>query len=230
MSTNEGKAVLFDLDGTLFQTERVAVPAFHRTCERLEKEGMYQGPRPSDEEVTSVFGMTPSDIWDRLLPEASEQVRRTADGWWLQDELDCLAEGMGELYPGVAEGLEVLHGRGWRLFVASNGLGPYVRGVLRYFDLSPLFEGIYSAGEQKISRKEHLVAKLMAEHGVNSGWMVGDRSSDVRAGKANGLQVLGCRYTGFPRFSDGNELNGADQIIHSFSELLPLVGDPASKE
>lgn len=227
MSTNEGKAIIFDLDGTLFQTEQVAVPAFHRTYERLEGQGLYRGPRPSDDQVTSVFGMTPSDIWARLLPEASEQVKETADTWWLQDELDCLAEGMGELYPGVAESLEVLGGHGWRLFVASNGLGPYVRGVLRVFGISSLFEGIYSAGEQKIFQKERLVAKLMAEHKVSSGWMVGDRSSDVRAGKANGLQVLGCRYADFPQFSDENELEGADEVIGSFNELLPLVGVPA---
>lgn len=224
MSKERGEAFIFDLDGTLFQTDLVAVPAFHRTHRRLQEQGLYQGNPPTDEQVKSVFGMTPDGVWERLMPGASDEAKKIADDWWLQDELDCLAEGMGELYPGVDRGLEVIHRQGFRLFVASNGRDPYVRGVLRAFGISSWFTGIYSAGEREVFDKNRLVALLMKEHQVNSGWMVGDRSSDVQAGKANGLTVIGCRYAGFPRFSDRKELEGADRLIDSFSELLTLAG------
>ncbi|MFD1435646.1 HAD family hydrolase [Kroppenstedtia eburnea] len=224
MSKDRGEAFIFDLDGTLFQTEQVAIPAFHQTYQQLQEQGLHRGNRPTDEQVTSVFGMTSGGIWERLLPGASDEAKKIADDWWLQNELDCLAEGMGELYPGVAQGLEALHGRGFRLFVASNGRGPYVRGVLQTFGISSWFTGIYSAGEKQIFDKDRLVALLMKEHQVTSGWMVGDRSSDVQAGKANGLTVIGCRYAGFPQFGDGKELADADQVIGSFSELLTLAG------
>ncbi|MFD1428262.1 phosphoglycolate phosphatase-like HAD superfamily hydrolase [Kroppenstedtia sanguinis] len=225
MSKNQGKAFIFDLDGTLFQTEQVAIPAFHRTYQQLQEQGLYQGDRPADEQVTSVFGMTSEGIWERLLPGASDEVKKRADDKWLENELDCLAEGMGALYPGVPQSLEALHGQGFRLFVASNGQGPYVRGVLQAFGIRSWFTGIYSAGEKKIFDKRQLVALLMKEHQVTSGWMVGDRSSDVQAGKANGLTVIGCRYAGFPQFGDEKELEDADQVIHSFSELLTTRAD-----
>ncbi len=225
MSKNQGKAFIFDLDGTLFQTEQVAIPAFHRTYQQLQEQGLYQGDRPADEQVTSVFGMTSEGIWERLLPGASDEVKKRADDKWLENELDCLAEGMGALYPGVPRSLEALHGQGFRLFVASNGQGPYVRGVLQAFGIRSWFTGIYSAGEKKIFDKRQLVALLMKEHQVTSGWMVGDRSSDVQAGKANGLTVIGCRYAGFPQFGDEKELEDADQVIHSFSELLTTRAD-----
>lgn len=225
MSKNQGKAFIFDLDGTLFQTEQVAIPAFHRTYQQLQEQGLYQGDRPADEQVTSVFGMTSEGIWERLLPGASDEVKKLADDKWLENELDCLAEGMGALYPGVPQSLEALHGQGFRLFVASNGQGPYVRGVLQAFGIRSWFTGIYSAGEKKIFDKRQLVALLMKEHQVTSGWMVGDRSSDVQAGKANGLTVIGCRYAGFPQFGDEKELEDADQVIHSFSELLTTRAD-----
>ncbi|MOA70685.1 bifunctional 5'-methylthioadenosine/S-adenosylhomocysteine nucleosidase/phosphatase [compost metagenome] len=49
--------------------------------------------------------------------------------------------------------------------------------------------------------------------------MVGDRSSDVEAGKKNGQTVIGCAYAGF---GNGTELQGADVLITNFDELLDL--------
>ncbi|MFC4075454.1 HAD hydrolase-like protein [Salinithrix halophila] len=227
MTTDKGRfGIIFDMDGTLFQTEKVAVPAFHRTFQRLNEEGLYTGERPDDSQVQSVFGMTQADIWENLLPGSSDSVKEQADRWWLEDELDCLKEEMGALYPGVEETLRELDGRGWRLFVASNGLGPYIRGVIRTFSLEDLIEEGYSAGEHAIGEKDRLVGKLMKEQGIDSGYMVGDRSSDVRAGKANGLTVIGCRYAGFPQFGEGDELTGADGVIDAFPQLLEIVGSP----
>lgn len=229
MTENRGDTIIFDLDGTLFQTEKVAVPAFQRTFRRLLEKGLYRGESPSNEQIQSVFGMTLSDIWERLLPGASEEAKRKADDWWLQDELDCLAEGMGTLYPEVSEGMEELSSRGWQMWIASNGLGPYVRGVVDTFGLADRLKGIYTAGEQQIAEKDQLVKRLMKQNGISSGWMVGDRRSDIHAGKVNGLTVIGCRYPDFPRFGDRGELEGADRIIDHFHQLLDVVGYPAGK-
>jgi len=72
---------------------------------------------------------------------------------------------------------------------------------------------------------------LMEEHGVTGGFMVGDRKSDVRAGKANGLKVIGCRYPGFTRFGREDELKDADVVVDRFPDILPVLlnrcGDPS---
>lgn len=49
--------------------------------------------------------------------------------------------------------------------------------------------------------------------------MVGDRSSDVEAGKMNHQTVIGCAYAGFGR---DEELAGSDALISEFAELLRL--------
>jgi phosphoglycolate phosphatase len=217
------KTAVFDMDGTLFQSEKVAVPAFRRAFDRLKAEGLYRGKTPSDEEIRSVFGMTQEEIWSRLLPEADEETRRIADRWTLEEELAGLRRGEGELYPGVAETLRRLKEEGWKLFVASNGAGPYLRGVLGAFNLALLFSGVYGAGDYGTAAKEELVQILMREHRLTGGFMVGDRRSDVRAGKANGLTVIGCRYTGFPRFGEEDELEGADAVVERFPDILPIL-------
>ncbi|MDR6226999.1 HAD family hydrolase [Desmospora profundinema] len=211
--------LIFDMDGTLFQTEKVAVPAFHRTFRRLKEAGFSVREAPDERAIQAVFGLTLHDIWERLLPGTEKNVRETADSWWLEEELKGLEQGMGELYPGVEATLHRLHRNGHRLFIASNGLGPYIRGILQTFHLAPLFTAVYSAGEQGIGEKERLVEKLIKEHAVHHGVMIGDRSSDVRAGKMNNLWVVGCRYAGYPQFGRGDELDGADFILSSFEDL-----------
>jgi len=153
------------------------------------------------------------------MPEASLEAHRRADYWLLHFQLEGLHRGEGELYEGVAETLDKLHRRGIRLFVASNGLEHYVKGVVHHKGLDSLFEGIYSAGEYGTASKVDLVRICLERHRIERAWMVGDRSSDVEAGKRNGLTVIGCSYA---QFGKAGELDGADRVITRFDELLVM--------
>ena len=215
-------AFIFDMDGTLFQTETLAVPAFHRTFERLVEQGLYTGSQPTEQQIQSSFGMTSNELWRHLLPDANKEVRKQADHWMLEEELHLLQQGKGALYPGVKSVLHQLSDAGWPLFIASNGMGPYVKGIIEIHGLRLLFKGVYTAGDYQTAAKEDLVKILMTEHQITGGYMVGDRSSDVRAGKMNGLTVIGCKYADFPQFSQEMELEGADFIIESFPDLLKI--------
>jgi phosphoglycolate phosphatase len=217
------RAVIFDLDGTLFQTEKVGVPAFHETFSFLRERGLCSGDPPSDERIASVFGMTHEEIWEALLPGADEQTRKLADRIMLEKEVEMLRQGRGMLYPGVRETLHKLHEAGFTLFIASNGVSPYVCAALESKDLTPLFSGIYTAGDHETRTKADLVRILKEMHGVGRGYMVGDRKSDVQAGRANDLVVIGCRYAGFPQFGAEDELDGSDWVIGNFAEILDIV-------
>lgn len=217
------RALIFDLDGTLFQTEKVAVPAFQETIQILQAEG-WGGMTPTAQQIQSVFGMTHEEIWHHLLPHADHDIKHRADHLLVEKELSLLANGHGELFPEVEETLERLKRQGWALFIASNGGGVYVRGALDSKGLTPLFQGIYAAGEHRTKTKVELVRLCKEEHGITEGYMIGDRSSDVEAGKANGLTVIGCRYVGFPQFGTQDELVAADYTIDSFGQIEQIVG------
>lgn len=216
------QAMIFDMDGTLFETDTLLVHVHERIFETLRQEGLYMQQTPPVEKLLACLGMLLEDIWRKVMPDATEAAQRRADELMLQYELEGLAAGEGELYPQVAETLRTLKERGYRLFVASNGLEQYVKEVARYKGIAPLFDGLYSAGEYGTASKVQLVARLMADHGVTSAWMVGDRSSDVEAGKGNGLQVVGCAYAVYGR---KEELQGADRLISDFRQLLELAGE-----
>ncbi len=214
------EAMLFDLDGTLFQTETLLLPAYDAAFDEMRAEGTYTGETPPAERILSSLGMLLEHIWERVLPESSIEVRNRADVLLLHHQKVMLEQGIGALYPGVLETLTALHARGVKLFVASNGLEVYVREVIANLGLGHLFTDLYSAGQYETRSKVDLVRILLETHGITSAWMVGDRSSDVEAGKENGLPVVGCRYA---EFGKAMELDGADMIITSFSQLLDWV-------
>jgi len=218
------EAMIFDMDGTLFQTETLLMPAYHRLFDTLRAEGHFEGETPPEERMLGSLGMLLEDIWKVVMPDASEAAHRRADELLLQLEIEGLDGGESRLYPQVKETLEALKEQGVRLFVASNGLEDYVKGVAFAHEIMPLFEGVYSAGQYKTPSKVDLVQILLKKHHIQDAWMVGDRSSDVEAGKMNGQTVIGCAYAGFGR---DEELAGSDVLISDFTELLGLYRNAA---
>ncbi|AWB46857.1 haloacid dehalogenase [Paenibacillus sp. CAA11] len=213
------QAMIFDMDGTLFQTETLLLPAYYRLFDRLREEGLYHGETPPEERILNSLGMLLEEIWMNVMPEQDLAVHRRADELLLELEIEGLKENSSQLYPQVESTLRALKEQGVRLFVASNGLEHYVKGVADAHRIFPLFEGIYSAGEHQTRSKVDLVKLLLNNHGIDRAWMVGDRSSDVEAGKRNGQTVIGCNYAGFGK---SDELSGSDAMITEFGQLLQL--------
>lgn len=213
------QAVVFDMDGTLFKTETLILPAYHGVFDRLRAEGLYQGETPPEQLMLGSLGMLLEDIWKNVMPDADPAAHHRANELLLELELSGLKTEATELYPDVAETLAGLKERGVQLYVASNGLEHYVKGVAEAHGIATLFDGLFSAGEHQTCSKADLLRLLMKQHDLSTVWMVGDRSSDVEAGKQNGQTVIGCRYAGF---GDDHELEGSDVIIREFKQLLPL--------
>ncbi|WP_028988503.1 HAD family hydrolase [Thermicanus aegyptius] len=213
------QTVIFDMDGTLFQTEPVALAAFRHTFEKLIREGLYYGNIPPDSLMLTQLGKTMDEMWKTLLPDCSVEVHRLADGWMFEYERELIFSRYGKLYPGVEETVKELYQRGYSLFIASNGRPDYVEAILNTFEIRPFFTDLYTAGKYKTKTKADLVHLLLKNYPAERGFMVGDRLSDVEAGKKNGLIVIGCVFG----YADPRELADADYVISSMKELIPLV-------
>lgn len=213
------EAMIFDMDGTLFQTESLLIPVYHRLFDILREEGHHEGPTPPDELMLGCLGMLLPDIWNKVIPNATDEAKARADELLLQLELEDLKAGSGVLYPEVKETLQELHSRGVKLFVASNGLEHYVKEIAGIHGIAEWFDDLYSAGEFSTASKVDLVKLLLDKHQIKNAWMVGDRSSDVEAGAKNGQTVIGCAYAGF---GNEDELKGSNAYINDFTELLEL--------
>lgn len=213
------RSILFDMDGTLFQTESVALPAFHHAFDMLFEKGLYQGERPSDERMLKQLGKTLDELWRTLLPGTDFEVHQLADEWMFQHEYESIISKKGSLFPGAEEVIQMLNQKGYLLFITSNGREDYVQAILDSFQLTPYFTDLYTAGRFKTKSKVDLVRMLLQTYPTEQGVMVGDRRSDVEAGKENGLKVIGCKFG----FADPDELDHADYVITSLQEIPSIL-------
>lgn len=220
MSASLPDAMIFDVDGTLFKTESVLDEAYEQSFQEVKNQGLYTGPVPPVQQFHACLGMLLDDIWNKILPEASKAARDFLNERLVVLQVENLKRGKGQLFPHVKETLEILHTKGIRLFVASNGLEDYVKGVVKYTGLDSVIEKSYSAGEYETPSKVDLVRLILEEQKLQNPWMVGDRYSDVEAGVKNGLYVVGCGYSSF---KDHHEIEDANVIISNFDEILQLL-------
>ena len=218
MQKRAGQLWLFDMDGTLFRTEPVAVPAFYLALERMAENGV---PVPADlteKRITSTFGLTHDKIWTALYgSRLSPAQQAMADAILLEEEIGLIRRGAGRLYDSVAETLGTLYREGATLTVASNGQQPYVEAIVRHFGIASLFSGLYTASGARVASKIELVRLALREIPHRQAVMAGDRYTDIEAGKANNLFTVGCAF-GFGEA----EVAKADRVIHGFAELLEL--------
>jgi phosphoglycolate phosphatase-like HAD superfamily hydrolase len=209
-----GAILIFDLDGTLFQTETVTVPA---TRAAFAAHGLTP---PTDAEICSFIGRPSADFdaWLRTLcpPPVAETVLKAA-----ADRELALISANGRLYPGVPEALAELRGAAASLAVCSNGSGRYVQAVLAAHGLDGFFDVVRfrtPRDTSKLQMVRELIGQLRRSP-RQPGVIIGDRHNDVEAAHANGLLAVGCAYG----YAADGELDAADAVAATPTDLPGLI-------
>lgn len=207
------KAVIFDLDGTLWPATEVALPAFRRVLHELNL------PEVSDEALAHTLGYPLQEIWDMLIPREHRHLAPLADKLMEQAEHDLLLAGMGRTFPRVRETISQIRQQGFLTFICSNCQSAYLEFTPKALGIVDLFTQKYCAGMYNGLSKAAIVGIIKQEHSITTGFMVGDRFHDVEAGQQNGLVTVGCSFgTG-----KADELVAADYTIAKFDELTKVI-------
>lgn len=212
------KAIIFDMDGTLFQTGKILEQSLEEAFAVLRERGEWQGAAPI-EEYRNIMGVPLPAVWEALLPEKSDENKREMDAYFLERLIVNISEGKGELYPDVKGVLAELVAEGYRVFIASNGLVRYLAAIVEYYGLDEWVMETFSIEQASTSDKGELVHMIKEKYGVTEGAVVGDRLSDIRAAKANDLFAVGCRFD----FAQEQELKEADAVIDSLADLIEVL-------
>lgn len=105
------------------------------------------------------------------------------------------------------------------LYIASNGQTAYLQAIAEIYQLNKWITGIYSIDLITSGNKSELVATVLKDNHIQSGYVVGDRSSDIQAAFDNHLTSIGVRFD----FSHEAELEKADFIVNNFSEINSII-------
>lgn len=208
-SSNSGKPlVIFDLDGTLFQTDKVWVEAIQEAQREL-------GLEVSDAEtITSHFNEPPRKVIynlarsedDELIGEFYAKILEIGEPLILKK---------GRLYPGISEVLDELEAQGFEMYLCTNASKEYAEYILANFGIDSFFSRLAS-GEDYDGDKQELVRGFM--QGCSTAVMVGDRSQDFLAARACNIPSIGVSY-GF----GGAEVYQADYVADSASGILTFI-------
>lgn len=209
-------SIVFDLDGTLWDTTHACAVAWNAVLARHEipyrtinaEDVRRVTGRPHDECIRVTFDDLDSGLVELLV-----------EGTATEDNETILRLG-GELYPGVVEGLKRLAAR-HPLFIVSNCQRGYIENFLAYAGLESLFTDFECIGNTGEPKSENL-RRVIERNGLRQPIMVGDTTGDEVAARACGVPFVFVTY-GF------GEAEEPDRRVDSFPELVELVGAATPK-
>ncbi|MCR8848482.1 HAD hydrolase-like protein [Rossellomorea sp. SC111] len=217
------QSLIFDMDGTLFQTVKILEASLDDAFERLRSLNQWDAETPI-EKYREIMGVPLPKVWETLLPDHSLEEREQTDAYFLERLIQNIRKGKGALYPHVQEVFSHLKENGFSIYIASNGLIEYLNTIVDYYGLDQWVSETFSIQHIESLNKSDLVRHIVGKYEMTSGAVVGDRLSDILAAKDNGLLSIGCRFD----FAREEELAQADVIIEDLLELNKLF--PAKKQ
>lgn len=204
--------VLFDLDGTLIDSEIGITRTMAHALHALDVEPPGQdilrswiGP-PLHASFPSVLGDDPDRV-DLAVHHYRE--RFNAIGW-----------SEHAVYDGIAEVVSKLATCGHRLAVVTSKTHDQARRIVDHLPFGHLFDAVYGPVEGvRTSEKAALVAQALREQNGkhDDTVMIGDRRFDIEGARANSVRGIGVLWG----FGSAKELReaGADHIVATPDEL-----------
>jgi len=210
MASSAPDALIFDLDGTLWDTNATCANAWNRVLARL---GIAYRPITAAD-VRSVAGRAHVDAVRAVFSGlAEDDVQRISLLTQTEDNLAISRYG-ADIYPGVRELIPRL-GTLLPLMIVSNCQRGYIELFLSTSGLGEHFVDFECWGNTGSHKAANLRA-LIARNDLRSPWLVGDTEGDHEAASENGVPFVHAGY-GF------GVVSGCDARIESFAELLELT-------
>jgi phosphoglycolate phosphatase len=207
-----GKAILFDLDGTLSDPKSGLVNCVNHALQALGR-----APMPAAE-LDWMIGPPLHESFEKLL--GAEMGAKAVTLYRQRYGEIGLFE--NTLYPGVAAALADIAKLGAPMFVATAKLEPFAQRIIAHFGLSGFFAQVYgSQPDGARARKSELIAHICAQEKISGGVMIGDRAYDALGAKANGFASIGVLW-GYGARSELAQA-GCDALVARMDELKPAV-------
>ncbi|MCR5684737.1 MAG: HAD-IA family hydrolase [Lachnospiraceae bacterium] len=206
------KYLLFDLDGTLTESGPGIMNAAKSALQYYGIEGW------SEEELKRFIGPPLKDSFmnycgfdEEKAVQAIVKFREyyTTKGW-------C----ENKPYEHVPEMLETLHGRGYKLIVATSKIEAQAVRICEHFGLSQYLDDIVGSDDGNRALKKDVINFVLDKYDIRNkdeAIMIGDREHDILGAKATGIDSMGVLYG----YGSRGELEaaGADLIADTVDDI-----------
>ncbi len=208
------KAVMFDLDGTLLDTNELIIQSWMNAYKILK------GTEWNREEIIATFGeplmYTLANIFPEIDTDRAAEVYRT----WQGDHFDDYIQ----LFPGVVELLEALKSKGYILGVVTSRLRQSSERGLNKFGIMKYFDCLVAADDgtkHKPDPEPLLLALDKVGVEPKEAIMIGDSIFDIGCAKNAQVESIFVAWSvAQPVF---NEKTKPGFIVHKTEEIVGII-------
>ena len=208
------KAVLFDMDGVIVDTEPLHRKAYFKMFDEF-------GINVSEELFTSFTGKTTLSVCQELIslfnlnhtPQELTDKKRINFKYLFDNDPDF------DLIPGVRNLIENYHQNGIKMILASSASMNTINWVFERFDLEKYFAGKISGADLKQSKPHPEIFELAAEmsgEDKNSCIVIEDSTNGIQA--AYSADIFCVAYKSI--HSENQKYDKAQKIISDYNEIL----------
>lgn len=204
------KAIIFDLDGTLWDSGLPIAKAWTMTFKNnnIDKE-------VSEKEIKSLMGKPMSAIIESLIPEIDPDKREILLKECCDNEEQLLRQVGGILFPGLEETLKTLKAKGYHLSIVSNCQDGYIETFLDYHNMHEYFDDLECPGKSGLLKAEN-IKLVIKRNNIDKAIYVGDTQGDMDATDKAGIPFV------FAKYGFGN-VDKMSHIIYSLDELPDMA-------
>ncbi len=199
------KAIIFDLDGTLWDTSDTVVDIWNKVlsdkCPKL---------RMTKEIMSSLMGKNKAQFVDDFFVGVGKNDAEKIINEIFMCEQEHLKVHGAQMYDNVIDTLRRLKDD-YALMIVSNCQKGYLNSFLEYYKLKDLMTDYECAGSTGLSKGEN-INLVIRRNDIEKAIYVGDTKSDENAAKEAGIPFVYASY-GF------GKADNYDAVINSFKEI-----------
>ncbi|MBD7908932.1 pyrophosphatase PpaX [Sporosarcina gallistercoris] len=210
--------ILFDLDGTLLDTNELIMQSFERLL------GNHYPGQYTRKEILPFLGPTLAETFNKMDPSKTEVMIQEYREWNMANHDRLVAE-----FDGVTEVLTQLANNGIRMAIVSTKRNDMVRKGLDLIGITQLFEviiGLDDVQRPKPDPEPLLLAIDRLDASKEEVLMVGDNFHDIEGGKNAGVRTAAVAWS-----AKGPEFLSTfnpDYMLTHISDLYEIVGVTAT--
>ncbi|MEH7012098.1 pyrophosphatase PpaX [Neobacillus niacini] len=207
--------ILFDLDGTLIDTNELIISTYLHTLEK------YYPGKYTREDVLPFLGPTLHEVFGAMDPERVEEMVLEYRTYNLANHDILVKE-----FIGVMETIETLKKKGYKLAIVTTKREDVAFKGLRLMKLDSFFDVMVAYDHVKKVKPDPepiFLALEKLESKPEEALMVGDNFHDVLAGKNAGTKTAGVSWT-----IKGREYLAKyepDYMLENMTDLLTILGE-----
>ena len=207
-------AYIFDLDGTVIDSDVLLLNAWKHGLHRL-------GKKIEDQEIMKYFGMCTEDIARLLLVDDTRNIDNLMK--YRDEYFDANWKDLVEPMPGSADVLSYLNESGFGIAVSSSNPNERIRMILKRFRLDEYVDVIIGRDDVEKGKPDpDLVTEAAKRLGVPTAncTYVGDSVYDVIAGRRAGSRTV--FFVSRPIRIESLEVR-PDRVVYALVDLKQIV-------